>query len=212
MPLTILLCDDHALFREGLSVLLARQPDWRIVAQAADGAEAVRLAGTLKPDLAVLDVAMPGINGIDAAAGIRRVSKDTRIIAVSMYGAEQYRQRMFDAGASAYVLKNDAGADLVAAIEAVLRGETYISARLRDSPPPEPQRSAEVDLERLTAREREVFRLLALGRRSKEIGAELGISTKTVETHRARIMLKLGAGSLADLIKTALRAGVVGID
>lgn len=209
MSLTILLCDDHALFREGLSALLVRQPDWRVVAETADGAEAVRLAGKLKPDLVVLDVAMPGVSGVETAADIRRVSPGTHIVAVSMYGAEQYRQGMFEAGAAAYVLKGDASSELLAAIEAVLRGEHYVSRSLQDRAPPEPQRSAKLDVERLTARELDVFRLLAHGRRAKEIGVELGISAKTVETYRARIMLKLNAGNLADLVKVAIRAGVI---
>ncbi len=136
MNLTLLLCDDHALFREGLAALLVQQAGWRVVAQAADGAEAVRLAAELKPDLAVLDVAMPEVSGIDAAAGIRDASPATRIVALSMYGDEHYRQRMFAAGAGAYVLKNEAGAELVKAIHAVLRGETFISPSLRSQDPP----------------------------------------------------------------------------
>jgi DNA-binding NarL/FixJ family response regulator len=212
MQLTILLCDDHALFREGLAALLTRQPGWRVVAQAADGGEAVRLAGELQPDLAVLDVAMPGVSGIDAAAQIRKISPDSRIVALSMYGDEHYRRRMFDAGANAYVLKNDASAELVAAVQTVLRGETYVSPSLRDRAPPQPQRSAELDMGRLTPRELDVFRLMALGRRPKDIAETLGISVKTVESHRSRIMLKLGISSLADLVKVAIRAGIVGVE
>ena len=212
MPLTILLCDDHALFREGLAALLERQDGWRVVAQAGDGGEAVRLAGELRPDLAVLDVAMPGVSGIDAAAKIRETSPRTRIVALSMYGDHHYRRRMFDAGADAYVLKNDASTELVAAIQVVLRGETYVSPTLRDRPPPQPQRSIELEMERLTPRERDVFRLLALGRRPRDIAGTLGISVKTVETYRANLMLKLGVRNLADLVKAAIRAGIVGIE
>jgi DNA-binding NarL/FixJ family response regulator len=213
MPLTILLCDDHALFREGLSALLARQPDWRVIAEAADGAEAVRLAREHRPDLAVLDVAMPGVGGVEAAEGIRDASPGTRIVAVSMYGDAHYRKRMLAAGASAYVLKNDASAELIAAIQAVLRGETYVSPALeRAQQPSGPARSAEFDLSALTDREMEVFRHLALGRRNREVAEALGISVKTVETHRARLMLKLGITNLAELVKIAIRAGVVGIE
>jgi DNA-binding NarL/FixJ family response regulator len=212
MPLTILLCDDHALFREGLAALLARQSGWKVVAQAGDGDEAVRLARELKPDLAVLDVSMPGVSGIDAARQIRTHSPETRIVALSMYGDEHYRRRMDDAGADAYVLKNDASAELVAAIQAVLREECYVSPTLRGQATPQPQRSAELDIESLTPREREVFRLLALGRRPKEIAATLGISVKTVETYRGRLLLKLGVANLAQLVKVAIRAGVVDIE
>ncbi len=212
MDLKILLCDDHALFREGLAVLLARQPGWRIVATAGDGAEAIRLADEHKPDLAVLDVAMPGVSGIEAAEGIRGVSPDTRIIALSMYGDLHYRQRMFDAGADAYVLKNEAGAQLEQAIHAVLRGETFISPALSESQAPHPQRCAELDQGRLTEREREVLCRLAQGQRTKEIARELGISAKTVETHRSRLMLKLGIDNLVGLVKFAIRAGLVSTD
>jgi DNA-binding NarL/FixJ family response regulator len=212
MSLTILLCDDYALLREGLAALLARQSGWQVVAQAGHGDEAIRLAGELQPDLAVLDVAMPGISGIDAAIQVRRISPQTRIIALSMYGDEHYRRRMIDAGAGAYVLKNDASSELVAAINAVLRDETYVSPTLRDQASPHLQRSIELDIEKLTAREREVFRLMAVGRRPKDIAAALGISAKTVETYRARVMLKLGIDNLADLIKVAIRAGVIDIE
>lgn len=212
MPLTILLCDDHALIREGLAALLERNRDWKVVAQAGEGAEAVRLAGELQPALAVLDVAMPGVSGIDATAQIRRISPDTRIVALSMYGDEHYRRRMLAAGASAYVLKNDVSTELMEAIKAVLQGETYISPRLRDQAPPQPQRAAEMDLDKLSPREREVFRLLALGRRPKDIAETLGISVKTVDTYRANLQLKLGVTNLADLVKVAIRAGIVGIE
>lgn len=212
MPLTILLCDDHALIREGLAALLERKSGWQVVAQAGDGGEAVRRAGELQPDLAVLDLAMPRVSGVEAAAQIRTVSPGTRIVALSMYGDEHYRRRMLGAGAAAYVLKNDASTELVAAIEAVLRGETYVSPTLRDQAPPQPQRSVALDLGRLTARERDVFHLLALGRRPKDIAEALGISVKTVETFRGNLMLKLGVSNLAELVKAAIRAGIVGIE
>jgi DNA-binding NarL/FixJ family response regulator len=209
MELNILLCDDHVLFREGLAALLARHRGWRIVAEADEGGAAIRLAGEHKPDLAVLDVSMPGISGIEAAAGIREVSPDTRIIALSMYGDLHYRQRMFDAGANAYVLKNEAGAQLEQAIDAVLRGETFISPALREQQAPEPQRSAELEQAKLSKREREVLRRLAQGQRTKDIAEGLGISVKTVETHRGRLMLKLGIDNLVGLVKFAIRAGLV---
>lgn len=209
MPLTILLCDDHTLVREGLAALLARQSGWQIIAQAGDGRDAVRLADEHQPDLALLDLAMPGMNGVDAAAEIRKRSPHTRIVALSMYGDEHYRRRMFGAGASAYVLKNDASAELVAAIRAVLRGEIYVSPNLPYRALAQPRRPAERDLENLTARERDVFCLLALGRRPGNIAATLGISVKTVESHRSRLMLKLGADNLADVIRLAVRAGIM---
>ncbi|WPL18063.1 Nitrogen regulation protein C [Thiorhodovibrio winogradskyi] len=217
MPPTLLLCDDHRLFREGLAALLRHdQPDWEVVAQAGDGEEAIRLAEALKPDLAVLDLAMPGIGGIAAAAVIRARSPHTRIVALSMYDDSQSRERMFAAGAAAYVLKNEAGADLVAAITAVLRGETFVSPALALAGPSggAPRREARADsaLALLTAREREVLNLMARGRRTKEIANDLGISAKTVETYRSRVMLKLGLDNLADLVKFAIRAGLIAVD
>lgn len=155
MPLTILLCDDHTLIREGIAALLKRKRGWQVVAQAVDGEEAVRLAAEHRPDVAVLDVAMPGVNGIDAAAQIRKCSPGTKIVALSMYGDEHYLRRMLDAGADAYVLKNDAARELTAAVQAVLREETYVSAKLREQDPAQAQRSPQLDIERLTARERD---------------------------------------------------------
>jgi DNA-binding NarL/FixJ family response regulator len=216
MTLTLLLCDDHRLFREGLAGLLQQEPGWKVIAQAGDGAEAIRLAGELEPDLAVLDVAMPGVGGIEAAEAIRVRSPRTRIVAVSMYSDLHYRKRMLAAGAVAYVLKNEAGADLIAAIHAVLRGETFISPSLefsnqhRDAV--QSERCPDLDQAELTAREREVLGLLARGRRTREIAAELGISAKTVETYRGRLMFKLGIDNLAGLVKFAIRAGIAPVE
>jgi DNA-binding NarL/FixJ family response regulator len=209
MTTTVLLADDHALFREGLAVLVGHTTDWQIVGQAGDGEEAVQLAEALRPQIAVLDVEMPRVNGIEAARRIRRVSPDTRIVALSMYGDVHYRDRMFEAGASAYVLKNEAMDDLVAAIEAVLRGERYVSPAAVSAAPTGPQRSAEVDKGTLSERERDVLRLLAAGQRTKEIAEQLGISAKTVETYRSRIMVKLGIDNLQGLVKFAIRAGLI---
>jgi len=209
MTTTVLLADDHALFREGLAVLVGHTTDWQIVGQAGDGEEAVQLAEALRPQIAVLDVEMPRVNGIEAARRIRRVSPDTRIVALSMYGDVHYRDRMFEAGASAYVLKNEAMDDLVAAIEAVLRGGRYVSPAAVSAAPTGPQRSAEVDKGTLSERERDVLRLLAAGQRTKEIAELLGISAKTVETYRSRLMLKLGIDNLPGLVKFAIRAGIL---
>lgn len=209
MTTTVLLADDHVLFREGLAVLVGQTTDWHIVGQASDGAEAVQLAEALRPQIAVLDVEMPQMNGLEAARRIRQVSPATRIIALSMYGDVHYRDRMFEAGASAYVLKNEAMDDLVAAIEAVLRGERYVSPAAGSAAPTGPQRSIEVDKGTLSDRERDVLRLLAAGQRTKEIAERLGISAKTVETYRSRIMVKLGIDNLPGLVKFAIRAGLV---
>ena len=209
MPLTILLCDDHALFRESLALLLERQPGWQVVAQAANGEEAIHLAREAKPTLAVLDVAMPEVGGIDAAKAIHAACPDTTLIALSMYGGEHYQKLMFSAGARAYVLKSQAGAELCDAIRMALRGETYISPALRVREGLQPQPCADQDLAKLTPREREVLMLLANGSRIKDVAMRLDISPKTVETYRSRIMLKCDFGNFTDLVKFAIRTGIV---
>ena len=210
--LTLLLCDDHALFREGLAALLHQHPGWRVLAEAADGESAVRLTAELKPDVVVLDIAMPGMTGIEAAASIRRQAPDTRVIALSMYGDSHYLQRMLAAGAHAYVLKNEASAELVEAIEAVTEGRRFVSPTLATTGVAGQQRCADIETELLSTREREVLRLLAKGRRTKEIAEHLGISAKTVETYRSRITMKLGIDNLPGLVKFAIRAGIVTAD
>ncbi|MGE5152555.1 MAG: response regulator [Bdellovibrio bacteriovorus] len=208
MPATILLCDDHTLVREGLAALLRQRTDWTLVGEAADGLEALELAACLRPDVAVLDVAMPGMSGTEAAAAIRRVAPATRIVALSMFGDALYRRGMFEAGALAYVLKNKAAADLIAAIDAALRGEIYVSPALTEPAPGADPGGQDAESAELSARERDVLRLLAEGRRTKEIGEALGISPKTVETYRTRIGHKLRLETLADLVKYAVRAGI----
>lgn len=208
MTLTVLLADDHVLFRQGLALLVREQGDWEIVGEAGDGAAAVALAEAYRPHIAVLDVEMPGMNGIEAARRIRRVSPETRIVALSMYGDAYYQQRMFEAGASAYVLKNEAIADLVEAIQAALRGDRFVSPTVVPNATV-PRRGVDLDQRALTEREVEVLRLLAQGQRSKEIARTLGISAKTVETYRGRIMLKLGIDNLPGLVKFAIRAGII---
>lgn len=208
MTVKLILCDDHALVREGLALLLSQQADWQVLAQVGQGAEAVRLATELRPDVVVMDVAMPAMSGIDAAGAIRAVSPRTRIVALSMYSDAHYLRRMFEAGALAYVLKNEASADLVEAIQTVLRGGTYVSPSFA-SFPPERHGPGHHDPSLLSKRELAVLRLMAEGKRTKEIGAALGISAKTVETYRARLMQKLEIDNLAGLVRFALEAGLL---
>lgn len=207
-PTTFLLCDDHTLLLEGLTALMEREPGWRVVAQTSDGAEAIRLAGELTPDVALIDVAMPGMNGMETAAGIRMASPATRIVALSMYADDHYLQRMLAAGARAYVLKGEASTDLFNAIRAVLQGETFVSPSLSQDGRRAVQRAAEVDQACLSDRERQVLRRLAQGQRNKEIAIHLGISDRTVETYRNRLMHKLKVNNLADLVRFAIQAGI----
>lgn len=215
--LRLLLCDDHALFREGLAALLLRTPGNQIVAETGSGREAVRLAAELMPDVVLLDVGLPDLTGIEVAAALRTVSPASTLVALSMYADQHYVERMFAAGALAYVLKNDASGELLRAIDSALGGERFLSHSLRaaseadavDAAGAPLGRCANIDCELLTPREREILRLLARGRRSKDIAAELGISVKTVETYRSRLMHKLSIDSLVGLVKFAIRAGLV---
>ena len=212
MTTTILIADDHRLFRQGLAGLLREQRDWDVVGEAEDGEEAIRLAEALQPDVAVIDVEMPRMGGFDAARGIRNASRETRIVALSMYSDAHYQERMRQAGALAYVLKNEAIDDLVGAIRAVLRGEHFTSAAAVRREGVVSVRSAQVDNEELSEREREVLRLLAEGLRTKEIAEALGISPKTVETYRSRLMQKLGIDNVSGLVRFAVRVGLVSPD
>jgi len=212
MNLTFLLCDDHTLMLEGLTALMEREPGWRVVARTSDGAEAVRLAGELTPDVALVDVAMPGMNGIETAAGISAASPATRIIALSMYAEGHCMHRMLEAGASGYVVKGEASADLFGAIRAVLQGEIFVSAAVTEGGNGVAQHVAEVAQRNLTDRELEVLRLIAQGMRNKDVATHLGISVKTVETYRSRLMMKLGIDNLADLVRFAIRKGIASVE
>jgi DNA-binding NarL/FixJ family response regulator len=212
MTLRILIADDHRLFRQGLAALLREQSGWEVVGEVADGEEAIRLAEALAPDVAVIDVEMPRVGGVEAARGIRRVSRDTHIVALSMYTDAHYQERMRQAGALAYVLKNEAIDDLIGAIRAVLRGESFTSAAVVRRESVVAVRSAQIDSEELSQREREVLRLLAEGLRTKEIAVALGISPKTVETYRSRLMQKLGIDNVSGLVRFAVRIGLVSPD
>lgn len=208
MTITVLLADDHILFRQGLTLLVREHRDWQVVGEAGHGEEAVALAQAHQPQIAVLDVEMPGTNGIEAARHIRQVSPGTRMVALSMYGDIHCQEQMFEAGASAYVLKNEAIDNLVKAIEAALRGERFISPAVAQHGSMAAQRSVNLDKHTLSEREVEVLRRLAEDPRIKEIADGLSISAKTVETYRSRMMLKLGIDNLPGLVKFAIRAGI----
>jgi DNA-binding NarL/FixJ family response regulator len=213
MTVRILLADDHGLVRAGLRRVLEAEPDLTVVAEAADGAEAVDLARSADPDLAVLDVSMPRMTGLQAAREISRRSPEMRILMLSMHDNEQYFFSALQAGASGYVLKSAADEDLVAAIRAAMRGEPFLYAgvastlvrdfldRLRRG---EPMPNAV-----LTQREEEVVKLIAEGHSSKEIAATLVISVRTVERHRANVLAKLGMRDRTELTRYAIRAGLI---
>ena len=211
----ILLVDDHELVRRGLRALLEMQPGWVVCGEAADGRTAVDLAQKLAPDMVVMDIGMPQLNGIEAARQILERTRGIEVLMLSVHDSEQAVREVIGAGARGYVLKSDAGRDLVAAVDALLRRESFFSpsvamsvraAALKISAPTRASlRPAGV----LTRREREVLQLLAEGRANKAVAKLLGISVKTAETHRARIMRKLRFKSLAELVRYAIRNGFV---
>jgi DNA-binding NarL/FixJ family response regulator len=206
----ILVADDHEVVRQGVRSLLEAHPDWRVCGEAVTGREAVAKAIQDRPNLAILDVAMPEMNGLEAARQIRRAVPTTKILILTVYEVDQLVQEFIDAGVHGYLLKADTGRRLVDAVKAVLRGETVFtpplgeaadgSALARDSTP---------RIKALTRREREVLQLLAEGKSNKEIGAALRISVKTAETHRARLMAKLGVHSIAELVRHAIRNQII---
>ncbi len=212
-PTRILLADDHALVRRGVRLILESEPDLTVVAEAGDGAEAVALARTHEIDLAVLDVAMPRMTGLQAAREISRRSPAPRILLLSMYDNDQYFFEALKAGASGYVLKSVADQDLVEACRAAMRGEPFIypealTALMREYLQ-RARRGERLPGSILTARESEIVKLIAEGRSSKEIAALLVISVKTVERHRANILQKLEMRDRTELTRYALRTGLI---
>lgn len=212
MLTTIVLADDHRLVREGLRRLLEERPDLRVVGEAATGDEAVALATSQHPDMVVMDLAMPGLSGIEATRRIRQSGNGTRVLVLSMYGDRGHVEEVLRAGASGYVLKDAASADLLEAIDAVRAGDSFLSSGVTQQVVDaltRPGESSDRSLASLTDREREVLTLIAEGLSSKEIGDRLGVSLKTVESHRANLMDKLDIHKVSALVRFAIRAGLV---
>jgi DNA-binding NarL/FixJ family response regulator len=209
----ILIADDHELIRRGLVSALADRPDWSIVAEAADGRQACELAARLAPDIAVLDLTMPELNGLDATREIRAATPKTRILIVTAHESEQLIRDVLDAGAMGYVLKSDAGRVLVQAIEALLDERPFFTSKVARVVLEGYLRSAEDSVMpaavALSPRERHIVQLLAEGSNNKEVARALQLSVKTVETHRSNIMRKMEFGSLADLVRYAIRNKIV---
>jgi DNA-binding NarL/FixJ family response regulator len=211
-PVRILIADDHELIRRGLAGQLAHTPGWTVVAEASTGREAVEQALRLKPDLIVLDLTMPELNGLSAARRILAADPAARILILTMHESQQLVREVLAAGAQGYVLKSDAGRTLVAALEALLEGRPFFTSKVARfvldgylrAPP-----AASAGLATLSARELEVAQLLAEGKSNKDVAKALGISVKTAETHRGNIMRKTGSASLADLVRYAVRNGII---
>ena len=211
----LLLADDHTLFREGVRSLLSRIADVTVVAEAGDGRDALELIERHRPDVALLDITMPGMNGLEVAARTARSSPKTRVVILSMHANEAYVAQALRAGIAGYLLKDAAATELEAALRAVTRGETYLSPAIsrqvvdgflgKAHPEADP-------LAGLTARQREILQLIAEGKSTKEIAAALEVGVKTVETHRAKLMERLGIHDVAGLVRFAIRSGMISPD
>ena len=210
---TILLADDHRIVRQGLRALLEAEPDFSLVGETGDGLEAIQLAERLQPDVIVLDLMMPGINGLEATRQISDNCPQTRVVILSMHADEAYVLEALRNGASGYVLKDSSADDLVRAVREVEAGRRYLSPPLSERAIEAYTRKAEETsldpYEKLTNREREVLHLTAEGHSSTEIAERLSISSRTVETHRANMMRKLDLRSQTDLIRYALKRGII---
>jgi two-component system response regulator NreC len=215
MSIRIILADDHRIVREGLRSLIEEQPDMEVVAEAEDGQAAVQLVQELVPDVVIMDVSMPGVNGIMAAHQVIARYPDVKVIALSMHADKQFVMKMLDAGASGYLLKDCAFEELARAIKAVIAGNTYLSPEVTSLVidayrhrwvEPEP-----TDKPILSRRELEVVERIVAGNSTKEIAAALKVTDKTIETHRRHVMQKLGVGSIAEIIVWAIQEGLVTI-
>jgi two-component system response regulator NreC len=210
----ILLADDHTVMRAGLRLLLEREQDMVVVGEAEDGRRTVELAEEHRPDVVVLDIAMPNLNGIEAARQIAGKQPKTSIVILSMHSDESYVMRALKAGARAYLLKDSAEADLIRAVRAVYDGKSFFSPAvskmlLEDYVRQLQERGEEDSYELLTTREREILQLLAEGKSNKDVANLLNLSLYTVETHRAHILQKLGLHTIPDLILYAVRKGII---
>jgi len=211
--LKILVADDHELMRRGVRSLLEAEAGWRVIGEASNGQELLKKAQELKPDIVVLDVGMPLLNGLEASRRLRKILPEVKILILSMHDSEQMARAVLDAGARGYVTKADTSRDLVLAVEALCRNKTFFTSRvdqlvlqafLQEDSAKKP-----VSTDRLTSRQREIVQLLAEGKTSKEVATLLTVSVKTVETHRANIMRRLGCHSISDLVVYAIRNDII---
>ena len=208
MPARLLIADDHQLFREGIKALLP-PGEFEVVAESADGQETIRLARRLQPDIALLDVSMPSLNGVDAARELLRVSPRSRVMLLTMHKDNAYLVEALRAGVRGYVLKSQPTAELLHALREVARGEVYLAPGFWRTLVESYQNGEDMVLDPLSPREREVLQLVAEGKTTKEIAGTLGISFKTAETHRAHIMAKLDIHETAGLVRYAIRSRLI---
>jgi len=214
MPIRILLADDHTVVRDGLRALLEKQPDMTVVAEASDGRDSIRLAEEQSPDVVVMDIGMPSLNGIEATRRILAANPRTAVVMLSMHQDESYVLRSLKAGAKGYLLKDSLRGDVIDAIRAVAQGRSFLTRKVRlmlqeDYVRQMESRGLEDSYDLLTDREREVLHMVAEGKSNKEVAGSLNISPTTVETHRSHILQKLGIHSVPELILYAVRKGIV---
>jgi DNA-binding NarL/FixJ family response regulator len=208
MAIRVVLADDHVLVRQGLRSLLEREK-FQVVAEASDGQEAIRLTQELSPDLAVIDISMPTLNGIEATRELARSCPKTKIILLTQHEEQHYVDEALQAGVRGYVLKSQAASDLVHAIQQVLRGGFYLSPGVSQAVVEAYRSRSEKPADPLSTRERQVLQLIAEGKTTKDVAALLGISVKTAESHRTRLMQKLDIHETASLVRYAVRRGIV---
>jgi len=214
-PLRILVVDDHAVVRRGLRALLESRPGWEVCGEAADGQEAIRKAAELKPDIVVLDISLPGLNGLEATSRILKESPESEVLILTMHHSEELAQQVIKAGARGYVLKSDADQSLVAAIDKLSQHQTFFTSRVAEfvldsgGRGEDARPAVEDPSRRMTSRERQIVQLVAEARSTKEVASHLGISVKTVEAHRTNIMRKLRLRSVSELVRYAIRNGIV---
>lgn len=204
----ILLVDDHAVVRQGFKLILNQQPDMEVIGEASQGREAIEFATTLRPDLVIMDIAMPEVNGVEATRRIIEQNPDTKILILSMHKDVVYVRETLRAGAKGYLLKESIDHDLLRAVRAVAGGHSFLSPEVSRTVLEEYQQT-EDPFDLLTARERQVLQMLAEGKVAKEIATELDVSVYTVDAHRGRIMKKLGLRSSTDLVRFAMRKGLI---
>ena len=205
----ILLADDHAVVRQGFKMILAEQPDMEIAGEAANGREAVELAEKIKPDVVVMDVAMPELNGIEATRRLAASAPHIRVLALSMHKDSVYVREILRAGARGYLLKDSPAQDLLAAVRAVAGGKGYLSPAVSSAVLDDYRKHVTNPIDLLTSREREVLQMLAEGKTNKEIATTLNLSVYTVDAHRGRIMEKLNVHSINELVRFAVRNGLI---
>ena len=211
----IVIADDHELVRRGIRSILTAHRSWQVVGEASDGAQAARLTENLRPHVLIMDVTMPKLDGLEATRKILNDCPETKILILTMHESDQMVRRILEAGARGYILKSDLAEQLVRAVREVSQGRLFLTPKVSDIvlrgflEVEKRSRAALYDEAKPTAREREILRLLVMGKTNKEIGSLLGITVRTVETHRAKIMLKLGVHSIAELIHFAMDRGLV---